>query len=157
MNISSSALGLVAARGGESCGGRSRVLLLEAGGDAMQLADIRLPDDYNVPRFHALASENEALKWDFFVRHYADDGYQARDPKFVCERDGVLYPRAGTLGGCTAHNALFMVYPHNADWDQIAELTQDSSWNAKNMRKYFQRLEDCLHQPIQRWLYTTSP
>ena len=130
-----------------------KVLLLEAGGDPMQLADNRLPDDYNVPAFHASASENEALKWDFFVRHYADDGYQARDPKFVRERNGVLYPRAGTLGGCTAHNALFMVYPHNADWDQIAELTQDSSWKAKNMRKYFQRLEDCHHRPVQRWLY----
>jgi choline dehydrogenase-like flavoprotein len=130
-----------------------KVLLLEAGGDALQLADTRLPDDYSVPAFHALASENEALKWDFFVRHYADDGYQARDPKFLRECDGVLYPRAGTLGGCTAHNALFMVYPHNADWDQIAELTEDFSWSAKNMRKYFQRLEDCHHRPIQRWLY----
>jgi choline dehydrogenase len=129
-----------------------KVLLLEAGGDPMQLADTRLPDDYNVPAFHALASENEALKWDFFVRHYDDDGYQARDPKFLRERGGVLYPRAGTLGGCTAHNALFMVYPHNADWDQIAELTEDSSWNAQNMRKYFQRLEDCHHRPLQRWL-----
>ena len=37
--------------------------------------------------------------------------------------DGVLYPRAGTLGGCTAHNAMILVYPHNADWDRIAELT----------------------------------
>ena len=25
-----------------------------------------------------------------------------------------------TLGGCTAHNAMIMVYPHNADWDGIA-------------------------------------
>ena len=32
----------------------------------------RLPDDYNVPVFHAFASENDAMKWDFFVRHYAD-------------------------------------------------------------------------------------
>jgi hypothetical protein len=39
------------------------------------------------------------------------------------------------LGGCTAHNALFMVYPHNADWDQIAELRR-LFLNAENMRKY---------------------
>src|SRR5215475_15732605 len=78
--------GLVAANLAEA---GHKVLLLEAGGDAMQLADTRLPDDYNVPAFHASASENEALKWDFFVRHYADDGYQGRDPKFVRERDGV--------------------------------------------------------------------
>src|SRR5919106_5122948 len=82
-----------------------KVLLLEAGGDPVQLADTRLPEDYNVPAFHAFASENEAMKWDFFVRHYANDEQQRRDPKFTPVRDGVLYPRAGALGGCTAHNA----------------------------------------------------
>ena len=35
---------------------------------------------------------------------------------------GVLYPRAGTLGGCTAHNALIFVYPSLSDWDAIAEV-----------------------------------
>ena len=72
-----------------------KVLLLEAGGDPMQLADNRLPDDYNVPAFHALAYENEALKWDFFVRHYADDGYQARDPKFHEEKTRKLLEEVG--------------------------------------------------------------
>ena len=41
------------------------------------------------------------------------------------ERGGVLYPRAGALGGCTAHNAMIFVYPHNQDWDDIAALTGD--------------------------------
>ena len=55
---------------------------------------------------------------------------QQRDPKYrdtFDEQtvDGVLYPRAGTLGGCTAHNAMILVYPHNADWNQIADLTGD--------------------------------
>ena len=31
------------------------------------------PEDYDVPAFHPLATENDAIKWDFFVRHYADD------------------------------------------------------------------------------------
>jgi len=128
-----------------------KVLVLEAGGDPLQLDDTRLPEDYNVPAFHAFASENEAMKWDFFVRHYANDARQKRDPKFRPERGGVLYPRAGTLGGCTAHNALIMVYPSNADWDHIAELTGDLSWKAKNMRKYFERMEDCQHRPLYRW------
>ena len=57
--------------------------------------------------------------------------------------DGILYPRAGTLGGCTAHNAMILVYPHDADWDNIATLTGDASWGANNMRKYFQRIENC--------------
>jgi len=36
----------------------------------------------------------------------------------------ILYPRAGTLGGCTAHNAMITVYPHNSDWDKLAEITE---------------------------------
>jgi choline dehydrogenase len=131
--------------------GRS-VLLLEAGGDSLQSSDPRLPEDYQVPAFHAFASENPAMKWDFFVRHYEDEGRQKKDYKYTAERNGVLYPRAGTLGGCTAHNAMILVCPHNADWDSIAELTGDSSWRAANMRQYFERLENCRHRLPFRWL-----
>jgi len=154
--------GTVAARLAEA---GKRVVLLEAGGDPRELAggdaadpDVnRLPEDYDVPAFHAFASENEAMKWDFFVRHYTDRSLQQRDPKY-CETsegkpvDGVLYPRAGTLGGCTAHNAMILVYPHNEDWDYIAQLTGDASWQARNMRKYFARMENCHHRPVHRWL-----
>src|SRR5512132_538981 len=105
--------GTVAARLAEA--GRS-VVLLEAGGDPRQLAGgdpvdpggNRLPDDYDVPAFHAFASENEAMSWNFFVRHYGDDSRQREDTKYRETWDGrrvegVLYPRAGALGGCTAH------------------------------------------------------
>jgi len=120
-----------------------KVLLLEAGGDAAG-------DNYNwqVPCFHAFASEDPALKWDFFVRHYASEALQARDPKYVQERKGVLYPRAGTLGGCTVHNAMITLYPHNSDWDSIAELTGDSSWKSGKMRGYFERLENCEYRDL---------
>jgi choline dehydrogenase-like flavoprotein len=126
--------GTVAARLAEA---GMRVLLLEAGGDPRSLeggvrgmaAANRLPDDYDVPAFHAFASENEAMRWDFYVRHYADGDRQARDPK---ARDGgVLYPRAGTLGGCTAHNAMIFIYPHEADWRHIEQLTGDPSWSPR--------------------------
>ena len=142
--------GTLAARLAEA--GR-KVLLLEAGGDSLQMAGTRLPEDYQVPAFHAFASENPAMKWDFFVRHYTGDERQKKDSKFTAAGDGVLYPRAGTLGGCTAHNAMILVYPHNADWDTIADLTGDASWKALHMRKYFERLEDCRHRPPYRWLY----
>ena len=66
--------------------------------------------------------------------------------------NGILYPRAGTLGGCTAHNAMIIVYPHNADWDGIAQMTGDPSWGAAAMRRYFERLEDCRHRPLERLL-----
>ena len=159
--------GTLAARLAEA--GRT-VLLLEAGGDPRQLSGSnddqpavnRLPDDYDVPAFHGFASENDAMRWDFFVRHYASDEMQQKDPKY--RRDyhgipvnGILYPRAGTLGGCTAHNAMILVYPHNADWDGIAQLTGDSSWNADAMRQYFMRVENCQHRPLERVLALAGP
>ena len=113
-----------------------RVLLLEAGGDDDSY-------DYQVPAFHARASEDERYAWNYFVRHYADDTRQRRDGKFVSAENGVLYPRCATLGGCTAHNAMIVLYPHNSDWDYIAALTGDASWSSGNMRRYFERLERC--------------
>jgi choline dehydrogenase len=119
-----------------------RVLLLEAGGDDENY-------NYQVPAFHGHATEDEALRWDFFVRHYEDDARQKQDSKFVAEQDGVLYPRSGTLGGCTAHHAMITIYPHDADWNEIAHITGDDSWRASSMRKYFERMERCeyVHRP----------
>lgn len=110
------------------------VLLLEAGGREQT-------PNYSVPAFHPFATEDPALKWDYYVRHYADLERSRKDPKFVREEDGVLYPRAGTLGGCTAHHALITVVPHDSDWNEIARLTGDDSWSAPRMRRYFQRVE----------------
>src|SRR5271169_6375109 len=96
-----------------------RVVLLEAGGDGREAGGKRLPPDYDVPAFHPFASENPAMSWNFFVRHYADEPQQRRDSKYVAEKKGIFYPRAGTLGGCTAHNAMILVRPHDADWERI--------------------------------------
>src|SRR6516162_9694827 len=125
-----------------------RVVVLEAGGDPRDAPG--LPEDYDVPAFHPLASENPAMRWDFFVRHYTDQTLQRRDTKL--QADGILYPRAGTLGGCTAHNAMILMAPHDADWDDIAALTGDASWRATAMRQYFRRLEACRYRPVWRAL-----
>jgi choline dehydrogenase len=142
--------GTVAARLAEA--GYS-VLLLEAGGDPREIAR----SDYDVPAFNARATEHPDLRWDFFVRHYQDDEQQRRDSKYRDEYDGkrvdgVLYPRAATLGGCTAHNALIFVYPHDSDWNELADLTGDPSWRADRMRTYFERLENCGHRGWERLL-----
>lgn len=119
-----------------------KVLLLEAGDDrGGQL-------DYQVPAFHTQSTEDPAMRWDYFVHHYDDAKRQQKDSKLVPGKGtagsgGVWYPRSGTLGGCTAHNAMITVYPHAVDWDGIAQATGDASWSAANMRKYFARLERC--------------
>lgn len=152
--------GTVAARLAEA--GHS-VVLLEAGGDPFLLQggdparpdENRLPETYEVPCFHPFASENEAIRWDFFVHHYRDHERQGRDPKYYATYngkpvDGVLYPRAGTLGGCTAHNAMIFVYPDDGDWAAIEQLTGDPSWSPVEMRRHFQTLEHCDYLPLHR-------
>jgi choline dehydrogenase-like flavoprotein len=122
------------------------VLVLEAGGDPRSDAA-----DYDVPAFHPFATENANMRWDFFVRHYSDPVQQARDPKFCPKEGGVWYPRAGTLGGCTAHNAMIFTAASNSDWDQIADLTGDRSWRAAQMWNYFRRVENCRHRAVRRF------
>ena len=125
-----------------------RVLLLEAGvGGEKSEKDSLI---YQVPAFHGLASEEPSQSWNFFVRHYESEGKQVLDDKYFKDKDGVLYPRAGTLGGCTAHHAMITIYPHKSDWDDLATLIGDASWSDDNMRKYFERLERCEYVDIPR-------
>jgi choline dehydrogenase len=117
------------------------VALLEAGG-----ADATC--DYQVPAFFPKVSEDPVLRWDYVVRHYDDDAQQRRDSK-ACTIGGdfgIWYPRSGTLGGCTAHNALITICPSASDWDGIAELTGDPSWSAREMGGYFAKVERCYYR-----------
>ncbi|RFU78108.1 choline dehydrogenase, mitochondrial [Trichoderma arundinaceum] len=134
------------------------VLLLEAGDD--QGSNL----NQQVPAFHFKSTEDERMRWDYFVKHYADDEIAYRDSKMTWETPagtlfvgsdppvgskpkGILYPHAGTLGGCTAHNVMITIYPHESDWSNIADLTGDSSWGPSNMRQYYTRLERCGYLP----------
>ena len=134
-----------------------RVLLIDAGDD--QGNSIL----QQVPALQLQSTQDPAQRWDYFVHHYADNTRQEKDSKFVWRTPdggtfvntpgvntappagstplGILYPRAGTLGGCAGHNAMITIYPHNSDWANIASITGDSSWAPDNMRTYFERLE----------------
>lgn len=87
-----------------------KTLLIDAGDD--QGGNV----NYTVPAYQAKSTEDRALSWDFFVRHYADDDrqkldykltyslpdggeYTGLDPPAGAEIKGVLYPRTATLGG----------------------------------------------------------
>lgn len=132
--------GTVAARLAEA---GHEVLLLEAGGEES-------PWNYQVPVLHGLATEDPGMRLDFFVRHYADEKRQKNDPKYENElkqgRHGVYYPRARTLGGCTAHYAMIIIRPHDSDWQAIVNATGDNSWAPDEMNKYFGRVERCLYR-----------
>jgi choline dehydrogenase-like flavoprotein len=126
------------------------VVLLEAGGDPCDRSQGRLPEDYDVPAFHAYASENPAMAWNFKVNHLSDPKLAALDEKR--EADGILYPRASALGGCTAHNAMIFMAAHDSDWDGLAALTGDPSWSAAAMQTWMRLVEDCRHRPVWRFL-----
>lgn len=136
--------GTVAARLAES---GMRVLVLEAGSDPKSQPASNSAAWYDVPAFHPFASEDPTTAWNFYVRHYADSAIQARDPKLTGA--GILYPRAGTLGGCTAHNAMILIRPHDSDWNGIAAITGDPTWRAPAMAHYWNKLSS--------WLGTESP
>jgi choline dehydrogenase-like flavoprotein len=123
-----------------------KVLLMEAGGDPCADDDMGRYM-YEVPIFHGLSTEYDACAWEYFVRHYSDEDKQKLDSKFVADKDGIFYPRAGTLGGCTAHNAMITVLPQDSDWSYIAQVTGDATWKADKMNGYFARLENCTYVP----------
>jgi choline dehydrogenase len=140
--------GTVAARLAE---GGMTVLLLEAGPDPGSTAEQAIiADHYQVPAFHPFASEDPEISWNFRVHDFGDDARRRAGESVP--QSGALYPRASTLGGCTAHNAMIFMAPHDSDWNQIAELTGDPSWKAENMRAYFRRVEHCGHRPFWRLL-----
>lgn len=84
------------------------VLVLEAGVDAGGSAK------YQVPAFHAAATEEPGLAWNYFVEHYSDPEAAELDSKMTSK--GILYPRGGALGGSTAVNAMINVLPKPNDW-----------------------------------------
>jgi choline dehydrogenase len=115
-----------------------RVLVLEAGSwDSPEVAQ--------VPAFHPHASEHPDLSWEFFVKHYANP--KQLDSKWDAEKNGIFYPRAATVGGCTIHNAMITMCGPSGDWDEIARITNDHSWSGERMRTYFERLEHCDYMP----------
>jgi choline dehydrogenase len=142
------------------------VLLIEAGDD--QGSNPR----YQVPALHAQSTEEESMRWDYYVNLYSDLDRQKKASKLTyrtpsgelwvsgpegkvggkevpegSEPLGILYPRAGTLGGCSSHNALITIYPHKSDWEYIASITGDTSWAADKMREHFKKFERARYLP----------
>lgn len=116
------------------------VLLMDAGDDQRQNTNtsvsIVLAD---------VAAEDEKLRWDYFVRYHEDDDlafsnryttwltpegdhYVGQTAPEGYKRLGIYYPRSGTLGGCSAHNAGAAMIPQDSYWDYIAEITGDPTW-----------------------------
>src|SRR5437764_1066061 len=73
-----------------------RVALLEAGTDPAVIPDTPTFYNYSVPGLHTRATEDPAMSWEFFVRHYSDETRHSKtyDSKFDKDNKGIFYPRA---------------------------------------------------------------
>ena len=109
-----------------------KVLLIDAGGDSgTALVE-------TVPALFPLATEFQDTQWDFFATRSSDPVVQAQDSKTSYRLPdgsvytglsppsgatpiGTLYPRAGTLGGCSRHNAMVTIRSFDSDWDAVAK------------------------------------
>ncbi|RDW58303.1 hypothetical protein BP5796_12233 [Coleophoma crateriformis] len=135
-----------------------KVLLIDAGDDHGTTYE------YQVPALQLQSTEDERTRWDYFVNHYPDLTRAKKDSKMTYRLAdgskyvglhppagavplGILYPRAGALGGCAVHNAMITIYPHDSDWTNIQTLTGDASWSPTNMRNHFIKLERCGYLP----------
>jgi len=112
-----------------------------------------------------VAAEDEKLRWDYFVRYHADDNvvasyryltwetpegnqYVGQSPPPGSKALGVYYPRSGTLGGCSAHNAGGAIIPQDSYWNDIAKLTGDKSWGYV-MTSLCTQKQTCSHKRLQ--------
>jgi choline dehydrogenase len=113
-----------------------RVLLLEAGGDGNN------PQSrFRYEVVGASARTDPELGWAYWVNSRAKEEDREKQHFYVPGK-GLYYPRGTSIGGSTTTNAMIFLYPDNSDWDAIAELVDDPSWNADAMRGYFERVEN---------------
>ncbi|KAI0122360.1 GMC oxidoreductase [Daldinia grandis] len=150
------------------------VLLLEAGSD---LSEDPLYQDLDKA---TEASNDPRTRWDFFVKHSDDPErelkyshatwrttngslYVGLDPPKGAEHLGIWYPRAATLSGCAMHSAAILHMPSDDSWNYIANLTDDDSWKASEMRNIYEEIENCHYLPtgsaghgFSGWLQTNQ-
>lgn len=153
--------------------GGFKVLLIDAGGDEGDHLFETVP-----VLFPRVTDEFPETQWDYFVTRSSDPSTQAKnaitsyqlpngtiytglDPPEDATAIGTLYPRAGTLGGCARHNALITIRGFDSDWDAVAGLTGDTSWNGSTFERLFKKIEHCNYLPnsivghgFTGWLWT---
>lgn len=135
-----------------------KVLLIDAGGDS---GDALVE---TVPVLFPFSTEFADTEWDFFVTRSSDPAIQAQDsitsyrlpdgtvytgldPPADAVAIGTLYPRAGTLGGCSRHNALIAIRAFDNDWTVVADKTGDTSWSGATFQRLFENIEHCDYLP----------
>lgn len=136
-----------------------KVLLVDAGGDSGDSLLEQIP-----VLFPRATDDHPTTQWNYFVTRSSDPAVEARNeitsyrlpngtiytglyPPTDAVPIGTLYPRAGTLGGCSRHNALVAIRAFDSDWDAVADITGDTSWNGSTFQRYYEEIEHCDYFP----------
>lgn len=134
------------------------VLVVEMGPEKPSKPADAVVENTEVPLLHSETTEDARHSLRFFVKHFDDDPKGSQDPKIYTpppdarrDEEGIFYPRAQGVGGCTVHNAMITICGPSEDWDEIAEATGDESWRGERMRAYFERLEQCEYARPTWW------
>jgi len=132
------------------------VLVLEMGPKNPSPPEGAKVEPTEVPLLHPSTTEDNRHSLRFFVKHFDDDPQGSRDWKVYKDgqrrdENGIFYPRAQGVGGCSIHNAMITICGPSEDWDEIAESTGDESWRGETMRGYFQRVERCHYAQPDWW------
>ncbi|RZK74156.1 MAG: FAD-binding protein [Rhodococcus sp. (in: high G+C Gram-positive bacteria)] len=102
---------------------RNQVVALEAG-----------PEDKNkfahIPAAFAKLFRSE-VDWDYLTEPQPELGGRQ-----------IYWPRGKMLGGSSSMNAMMWVRGFAADYDEWADLTDDTSWSFSEVVKYFRRIEN---------------
>ena len=136
-----------------------RVVLLEAGGDPRASGTAMPPEpparDYDVPAFHPLRLRKR--------RRCAGISSSATTPTTAQQATRLpKYAAAGRRHSVPARRHARRLHRAQRDDPGLRrttptgtaspQLTGDPSWRAGNMRRYFERLENCRHRPLERCL-----
>jgi choline dehydrogenase len=133
------------------------VLMVEMGPEKPAPLEGAGVENTEVPLLHSETTEDARHSLRFFVKHFDEDPSGSQDPKLYrppngsADDQGIFYPRAQGVGGCTVHNAMITLCGPPEDWDEIAAATGDESWQGERMRAYFERLEKCHYATPSRW------
>lgn len=136
-----------------------KVLLVDAGGDSGESLLEQIP-----VLFPRATDDHPTTQWNYFVTRSSDPAVEARNeitsyrlpdgsiytglnPPADAVPIGTLYPRAGTLGGCSRHNALVAIRAFDNDWEAVADITGDTSWNGSTFQRYYEEIEHCNYLP----------
>lgn len=136
-----------------------KVLLVDAGGDSGDNLFEQIP-----VLFPRATDDHPTTQWNYFVTRSSDPAVEAKNeitsyrlpngtiytglyPPADAVPIGTLYPRAGTLGGCSRHNALVAIRAFDSDWEAVADITGDTSWNGSTFQRYFEEIEHCDYLP----------